>query len=73
MPDHNSLYHQIFGHPGMVAQLVRDFVHEPWVADLDLDRMERVNTKFHTVDHQRREGDVVWRIRSIPVRTPICC
>jgi hypothetical protein len=62
MPDHDSLYHQIFGHPGMVAQLVRDFVHEPWVADLDLDRMERVNTKFHTADNQRREGDVVWRI-----------
>jgi hypothetical protein len=62
MPDHDSLYHQMFGHPLMVAELLRDFVQEPWVADLDLDQMERSNARYHTDDDQRREGDVVWRI-----------
>jgi hypothetical protein len=46
----------------MVAELLRDFVQEPWVADLELDQMERSNARYHTDDDQRREGDVVWRI-----------
>ena len=62
MPDHDALYHRMFGHPEMVRQLLREFVQEPWVADLDLDRMERSNARYHSDDDQRREGDVVWRI-----------
>jgi hypothetical protein len=62
MPDHDSIYHRLFGHPGMVAQLLREFVSEPWLNDLDLDRMERRNAKFHGETGKRREGDMVWRI-----------
>jgi hypothetical protein len=46
----------------MVAQLLREFVVESWVGDLDLDAMERVNAKFHAEDGERRESDVIWRI-----------
>ncbi|MBF0335364.1 MAG: transposase, partial [Alphaproteobacteria bacterium] len=35
MADHDSLYHRLFSHPGMIAQLLRDFVDEPWIGDLD--------------------------------------
>lgn len=62
MSDHDALYHRLFSHPGMVAQLLREFVAEPWVADLELDGMERVNTRFHAEDGTRRESDVIWRI-----------
>jgi hypothetical protein len=62
MADHDSVYHKIFGHPGMVAQLLRDFLAEPWLDDLDLDRMERLNAKFHAETGERREGDMIWRI-----------
>jgi hypothetical protein len=62
MPDHDALYHRMFGHPGMVQQLLREFVREPWIADLDFDRMERSNARYYADDDQRREGDVVWRI-----------
>jgi hypothetical protein len=62
VPDHDALYHRLFSHPGLVAELLRGFVDEPWIADLDLDGMERVNTKFHSQDNDRREGDVIWRI-----------
>jgi hypothetical protein len=65
MSDHDALYHRLFSHPGMVAQLLREFVAEPWLADLDLYGMERVNAKFHSDDGHRRDGDVIWRI---PVR-----
>ena len=62
MAGRDSVYHKIFGHPGMVAQLLRDFVAEPWLDDLDLDAMERLNAKFHAETGERREGDMIWRI-----------
>jgi hypothetical protein len=62
MADHDALYHRLFSHPGMVAQLLREFVAEPWVETLDLEAMERVNAKFHGEAGERRDGDVIWRI-----------
>jgi hypothetical protein len=62
MPDHDALYHRLFSHPGMVAQLLREFVAGPWLDDLDLDRMERRNAKFHAESHERRDGDMIWHI-----------
>jgi hypothetical protein len=61
------LYHRLFDHPGMVAQLLREFVAEPWLDDLDLDGMERLNAKFHADTGERREGDIIWRILRIPI------
>ncbi len=66
MPEHDALYHRLFSQPAMVAQLLREFVAEPWVAELDLDGMERVNAKFHAPRGIRRDGDVIWRI---PLKT----
>lgn len=43
MPDQDSLYHRLFDHPQMVAQLLREFVAGPWLDDLDLDGMTREN------------------------------
>ena len=62
MADHDSVYHKIFGHPGMVSQVLREFLAEPWLDDLDLDRMERLNAKFHAETGERREVDMIWRI-----------
>jgi hypothetical protein len=62
MADHDSLYHRLFNHPGMVAQLLREFVAGPWLDDLDLAAMQRLNTKFHAETGDRREGDMIWRI-----------
>jgi predicted transposase YdaD len=62
MPDHDALYHRLFSHPGLVAQLLSEFIVEPWVGDLELGEMERVNAKFHSETGERRDSDVVWRI-----------
>lgn len=62
MSDHDALYHRMFSHPGMVAELLREFVAEPWLDDLKLDAMERINAKFHAEGGDRRDGDVIWRI-----------
>ena len=62
MRDHDHLYHRLFENPAMVAELLRDFVAGPWLDDLDLERMERQNAKFHAETGKRREGDMIWRI-----------
>ncbi|MBF0462060.1 MAG: Rpn family recombination-promoting nuclease/putative transposase [Magnetococcales bacterium] len=62
MTDHDDLYHRLYSHPKLVADLMRHFVHEPWVADLDFARMKRVNAKFHVRGIRKREGDLIWRI-----------
>jgi Putative transposase, YhgA-like len=62
MPDYDGLYHRLFSHPRMVAQMLREFVAGPWLDDLDLDGMERLNAKFHAGTSERRDGDMIWRI-----------
>ncbi len=59
---HDALYHRFFSDPAIVAQLLREFAAGPWLDGLDLDGMERLNTKFHADTGERREGDLVWRI-----------
>jgi len=61
-PDYDALYHRLFSHPGVVAQLLRGFVDGPWLADLDLDRIGRLSAKFHAETGERRHGDMIWRI-----------
>jgi hypothetical protein len=62
VPDHDALYHRLFSHSGMVAQLLREFVDEPWVDELELAGMERISAKFHASGGERRDSDVIWRI-----------
>ncbi len=61
-PDHDALYHRFFSDPAVVAQLLREFVAGPWLDGLDLEGMERLNTKLQADTGERREGDLVWRI-----------
>jgi len=61
--DHDSGYHLLFSHPKMVADFLAGFVAEPWVDQLDLTTLERVNAKFHADGLERRDGDVIWRVR----------
>jgi predicted transposase YdaD len=60
--NHDRAYHRLFSHPEMVRDLVRLFIHEPWVADLDLSRLERVNAKLHADNLTQRDGDLIWRL-----------
>ena len=39
-------------------RMLREFVSGPWLDDLDLDGMERLNAKFRAEHQQRREGDM---------------
>ncbi len=59
---HDSIYHRVFADPRVVAQLLREFVDEAWLADFDLDGMERLNAKHYAGTGESRHGDMVWRI-----------
>jgi hypothetical protein len=54
MAQHDSSYKLLFSHRKMVADLIRGFVHEDWVAGLDFSALQR-----------EREDDVIWRLRII--------
>jgi hypothetical protein len=60
--DDDALYRRLFSDPRIVAQFLRGFVDEPALADVDLDGMEPLPTKFHARTGERREGDMAWRI-----------
>ncbi len=63
MADHDHGYKLLFSHPEMVADLLRGFVREEWVQDLDFSTLEKVAGSFVTPDLRGRESDVVWRVR----------
>ncbi|HEY5603943.1 MAG TPA: Rpn family recombination-promoting nuclease/putative transposase, partial [Gammaproteobacteria bacterium] len=62
MTQHDSGYHLLFSHPELVEDLLRNFVPEDWVDQLDFSNMERVNAKFHAEGLDQRDGDVIYRI-----------
>jgi hypothetical protein len=63
MAEHDSGYKLLFSHPRMVEELLRGFVHEPWVADLDFSTLERTGASFTSDDLRERHSDMVWRLR----------
>jgi len=63
MADHDHAYKLLFSHAEMVADLLRGFVHEEWVHDLDFSTLEKVDASFISGGLQAREGDIVWRLR----------
>ena len=63
MDNHDSAYRLLFSHAEMVRDLLLGFVPEPWVAELDLDSLERVNGNYVSDDLRNRSDDVVWRVR----------
>ncbi|MFL6202196.1 MAG: Rpn family recombination-promoting nuclease/putative transposase [Thermoanaerobaculia bacterium] len=63
MAEHDTGYKALFSHPEMVADLIRGFVHEEWVRDLDFSSLERFPASFVTPGLGRRESDILWRVR----------
>ncbi|HEX4966821.1 MAG TPA: Rpn family recombination-promoting nuclease/putative transposase [Thermoanaerobaculia bacterium] len=64
MAEHDHGYRRLFSHPEMVADLLRGFVREAWVHELDFSTLERVPDTYTTRKlRSRRESDVVWRVR----------
>ena len=63
MANHDQSYKYLFSHAAMVADLLRGFVREEWVAGLDMSTLERVNGSYISDDLRERADDIVWRVR----------
>ena len=59
---HDSGYHLLFSHPQLVEDLFKSFVTEPWVEQLDLSTLQRVNAKLHAEGLEHRDGDLIYRV-----------
>ena len=46
MAEHDQGYKRLFSHPEMVADLLRGFVREDWVRDLDFSSLEKFPGSF---------------------------
>ena len=60
---HDASYKQIFSNPDMVASLLRDFVSEDFISELDFSTLEQCSGSYVTDDLRERHDDVVWRLR----------
>ena len=47
----------------MVEYLLKGFVNEEWVEQLDFSTLEKVNGSYVSDDLRDSEDDIVWRIR----------
>jgi predicted transposase YdaD len=63
MVDHDHGYKLLFSAPRMVEDLIRGFVREPWVEQLDFSTLERVSSVHLSEDLRERVNDMVWRVR----------
>jgi predicted transposase YdaD len=60
---HDLSYRSLFSHPRLVEELVRGFVQEPWVDNLDFKTLKRVNVSYVSSKLKKREGDLLWKLR----------
>ena len=60
---HDSGYKLLFSHAQVVEDLLRGFVGEDWVEDLDFRTLEKVGGSYITDDLRDREDDLIWRVR----------
>ncbi len=61
--NHDSSYKLLFSHARMIEDLLKGFVHEKWVAQLDFSSLEKVNGSYVSDNLRDREDDVVWRVK----------
>jgi predicted transposase YdaD len=60
---HDSSYKRLFSNSRLVEDLLRGFVHEDWIKELDFTSLEKVNATFVADDFRERRDDLVWKVR----------
>lgn len=62
-PEHDRGYRRLFSHPESIEDLLRGFVEDGWVDDLDFSSLEKVDHHFVGDDFGGRASDVIWKMR----------
>ncbi len=63
MAKHDKGYKLLYSHASVVADLLRGFVKDDWVQEVDLKTLERVEGSFVTSDLRSRETDMLWKVK----------
>ena len=61
--DHDGNYKQIFSHPEIIQELLKGFVNEEWVDEVDFKTLEKINSSFVSEELLKREDDIIWRVK----------
>ena len=61
--EHDASYTLLFSYARIVADLLRGFVHEAWVREMDFTRLERVSGSCVSEALHDRADDMIWRMR----------
>lgn len=56
-------YKHLFSHPEMVESLMRGFVPEDWVRDVDFSTLTKMPQSYVTDDLRQRHDDIIWRVK----------
>ncbi|MEZ4634365.1 MAG: Rpn family recombination-promoting nuclease/putative transposase [Caldilineaceae bacterium] len=59
---HDSGYKILFSNRTVFRQLMETFVKQPWVAQVDFDRAERVDKSFVSKHYKETESDLIYRL-----------
>lgn len=59
--DHDGSYKRLFGHPEMVADLLRAVLRVRWIESLDFGSLFDCSNEFVTDKGAKRRGDLLWR------------
>lgn len=60
---HDSAYKLMFSEAAMVRSLLQDLIDEDFVAELDLDTLERLPGEHIARGGQKRFSDIVWKVQ----------
>jgi predicted transposase/invertase (TIGR01784 family) len=61
--EHDNSYKQLFSHPRMVEDLLRGFISQKWVKELDFNTLEKASGSYVSDDLRDREDDIIWKVR----------
>lgn len=59
----DSSYRLLFSQPTMVEDLLKGYVHQAWVQELDFSTLEPVKTDHLSDRLDERRNDCIWRVR----------
>ena len=63
MEDHDGSYRLLFSFRTMFRDLLTGFIQEDWIAELDFNTAEPIETSFVSEGLRKREGDIIWRVK----------
>lgn len=59
---YDAAYNNLFSNPRIVQDLLVHYVKEPWINELDFNKMENLTSKLVNKKLVRRDGDLFWKI-----------